>query len=1075
MIFAICLLKHALSSCKIEIDVSKAISNPQNITCHDDKTTYFYLTSHSNYFTAEKINGKLTCSYSGDGCDGRIFHSKYYSCNDNEQITIIFEKYDIPSFCFSKNPYIIIKNEVDIKGFEVIAKDTYNDSFLLLPNDSEIVIQHPSRFYVDTYFKSDLCNLNKLIRSDSAQEKGNTITIKESKFLDYCQPLRVRFIFNFPDFYQLMFEVNPNNITGYLESNKIYYYGFAFNMSVYVSMNNKEKIKIDKNFTGSQRVRNYELTEMDIPEEYRIYKIDIQNNIDTPGCNVYAKIIGDEKSTQIEKDQVYSHSDTKKFIIEIYTTNSEDGDLYYCKTIASSLIPKNEILTNSDINSYHINKNITITNNVDSSYKIYAIDNIYQSKIFIPANETIVIERKEDFEVNITVQMDACISGEKVTSLKTNYGDLNYNITYKRIPSRCSPYLAVFNNSEPDNYQFYYTLDFEDDLIMHDVTNETVESGHDFSLSLYVTSGNKRCNKQRFEKTFSSSRYLNAIDLIKYIPNKCKITKYKVLFKLDSLPEDSILQYSTSMNSTLITASETIDLVSEEKFDVNLFITYKYCKSVFLNTYEADPYFEPVSIKYIPKVCNEENQKYHAIYNLSQIPSDYSIEYQILDYTTGQYSPSKKAVEEIDITQNSSFSIKIILASSPGCSNYTLLEEIVTSTTYQKTVYFEDIPLKCRIKEVISDNEIRENDIFDVIIEHDDESTEQDIRDKVKEIFNDNLLWENDPKKDKVVLLKGPNKLNYNMNLEDNEYIKLTGNKNIGFNGGNLNILLDHDRCSVSMIPNVENLKIKGSGDIDLNSDTDEINISSGFILDDDLEIYLGNARTLNIDSVDIYQNARIYKNSWSETRKMNINKLNVKPGAEAFIDGLNLLDTVTINQPGTLKIDSSNINNASFIFNLKYKTDLLPLLQGDFFRPPKSLLVKNEGAEPEENQSITLISSDGRDFLCQDWLDSLVLDGSGYNDKECIATEHFRAYSVSHVLKIRKIKKEGEGEGDGDGDDNSKPNKKGGLNPGVIAAIVIVVIVVVAAIIVVVFIVLRRKKNNNNSESENEGNAEDI
>lgn len=316
MILVLCLLRHALSKCKLKFSVSGQIPNPTGICCFDSITHRYNLTGY-NCQTQDEFDSPVYCSYYGDGCDGRTFKESWPNCDDNAPYEIRIMKSDIPYYCFNKNPYAIISNEVDIEGFEVILFDTYNDSFIPITGKSQIVIDHPENFYLRVYFKSDLCKLNEEYTSVWSLEKGNSFTVKQSSFLEYCEPLRIRFIFNFPDNYYFYYEINSDNNIQNLESDEVYVFGYLFNMSVYVSNKyNGEKLKIDKIFTGSPKIQNYDITEMDIPEKYRTYKVEVTNNINDAGYDIYAKIIGDEKYNKIEKGKTYSHSDTKNLLLK---------------------------------------------------------------------------------------------------------------------------------------------------------------------------------------------------------------------------------------------------------------------------------------------------------------------------------------------------------------------------------------------------------------------------------------------------------------------------------------------------------------------------------------------------------------------------------------------------------------------------------------------------------------------------------------------------------------------------------------------------------------------------------------
>lgn len=697
-------------------------------------------------------------------------------------------------------------------------------------------------------------------------------------------------------------------------------------------------------------------------------------------------------------------------------------------------------------------------------YKIIAEDSLHHEKYIIQVNETVTIERKVKFTVNITYQNDACFSGYTYNQLYSEY-DHYVEYTKQKIPSNCRPYYAKFENSEPNKYKFYYTIDYEDNSVLHDLTNETIYSGYYFSLTLYVTSSNGKCNKQVLEDEFRGDHI--TYDIVNYIPKKCQNVLYKVIVSFNNYnrPDDCIIKYTTSLNSTMITANGTINISSEENFKLNLFMSYKYCSNYYIYSYQADPFAKTREYDFynLPDVCEKENQIYQALINISDLPPEYSIEYQTLNYTNYEYGLSTKANELINITKNEVFGVKVVLASSPGCSNSFLFEIKVDDVLPIENITINDIPLKCRMEGTVTDS-IRENDIFDIRFEYEPKSTSDEIREEIKSLFNDKLLWENDPNKDKVIVIQGVdyNPLKFNMDLEDNEYISIKKYEEINYENGNLNLFLDSDYVTIN-VPEKVNLKVKGGGTLTFESEYKEINVSSQFIINKDLKLRSYKIERLNFDSIDIYENVVMTNERYG---KINIKNVNVKPGANVSMNGINTIENLAINQPGRLIKDGS-FENSSIVFNLKSNIDIIPMLQGSLTKSPKSISIKNDASEPEINQEITLISSEySSDFRCNDWKEALDLEGSGYNYKECITKSDSRFLSSSIDLIIRKIKKD---------DDGGKGNNKNGLEPGVIAAIVIVVVVVVAAIIVVVVIVIRKKKNRENSESQAEGNAEDI
>lgn len=169
---------------------------------------------------------------------------------------------------------------------------------------------------------------------------------------------------------------------------------------------------------------------MDIPEKYRTYKINITNNVDKAGFHIYVKILGDEKYIEIESGQVYSHSDTTKYIIELFKKTDEcqesNIDEYaYIRTIPSSLTPISITLENKDVSSYcydtSTNNNITIKNDLYDGYEVIAIDNIQHENYIIYPNESFTIIRREKFQVNISLRSDTCFHGEKINTIDSQY------------------------------------------------------------------------------------------------------------------------------------------------------------------------------------------------------------------------------------------------------------------------------------------------------------------------------------------------------------------------------------------------------------------------------------------------------------------------------------------------------------------------------------------------------------------------------------------------------------------------------------------------------------------------------
>lgn len=106
-------------------------------------------------------------------------------------------------------------------------------------------------------------------------------------------------------------------------------------------------------------------------------------------------------------------------------------------------------------------------------------------------------------------------------------------------------------------------------------------------------------------------------------------------------------------------------------------------------------------------------------------------------------------------------------------------------------------------------------------------------------------------------------KISFNSNLKDNQFIKRKENIEIEYSGGNLNLILpDSGKVKVSLDNVIANLSINCEGELileQLNFQTKSLNITRNSQINGSVNIIVPNEiNTLTIDSIELKENGSV-------------------------------------------------------------------------------------------------------------------------------------------------------------------------------------------------------------------------
>lgn len=384
-----------------------------------------------------------------------------------------------------------------------------------------------------------------------------------------------------------------------------------------------------------------------------------------------------------------------------------------------------------------------------------------------------------------------------------------------------------------------------------------------------------------------------------------------------------------------------------------------------------------------------------------------------------------------------------------------------------------NVPISTPIPEIIDSinisNDINENQLDDM------------LKDKFNKLGND---------KDniKIVIINHEDdnqKVPFNSDLDENQYIKLDKGVNIDFIGGNLNMILpDNGKTTVILNNDKQNkISIKGDGELEIEFSSDSqsnfINLNSNSQINGSFVITVPDkTESLTIDSIDLTSESSIIakKENSNEKVKFTVKNLTANYKAVSSINDLTIQDSLKIYQTATLKVENVDLNDATIeyiIFDYKKENGNWndPFFKGNFNEPPSSFVLKNANNKisPLQDEEYTIVSGIFEIDGCEKWIEKIQLENTGFNSKTCEDNLALDNENKRIVIKANKPKPNPD-------DENGENNNKSGLNGGQIAGIVIGCIAGVAIIAIIIFIVIKKRMNSGNSASENSiGNGEEL
>lgn len=185
MLLLVFVAKLTATSCEVTFNISRDFDDFSTISCQDEKKQNIPLTGYITTTTLENYHSIL-CYFPNENCDRRYMTGINMPICD-EPYELKFEKLDVERYCFINSPFVQVSHYMSVDGFNIYAKDLYNNSQI------SIWFEHKENFSIETYFQADFCNTKIFLDKLSARKKGYFKEYKESQIFQICTPLGIRF------------------------------------------------------------------------------------------------------------------------------------------------------------------------------------------------------------------------------------------------------------------------------------------------------------------------------------------------------------------------------------------------------------------------------------------------------------------------------------------------------------------------------------------------------------------------------------------------------------------------------------------------------------------------------------------------------------------------------------------------------------------------------------------------------------------------------------------------------------------------------------------------------------------
>ena len=231
----------------------------------------------------------------------------------------------------------------------------------------------------------------------------------------------------------------------------------------------------------------------------------------------------------------------------------------------------------------------------------------------------------------------------------------------------------------------------------------------------------------------------------------------------------------------------------------------------------------------------------------------------------------------------------------------------------------------------------------------------------------------------------------YNINLNDDEYISSQRNTTVNYIGGKLNYFLPENCTTVINLGDfsVIDLNLCGNGTLEFRTNNQsKITIIGTMNLESINTIHVNNkVKNIEIQNINVTKYVEFHVlNENNEPIDIKIENLTLLPHSKSKFSYAEICNTLLIKQTATLILDYSvSIANATVIIDMiKYQNDLIPMLTGEILEPPKSIIIQQNKEETPKNLDDEYLILDGK-FDCDTWTERMKYNNTYVGNARCV------------------------------------------------------------------------------------------